>query len=219
MQPPELQRPLSRTELADLSECLANAPGAMRFSEAHGFLTAIASAPTTMMPSIWQQKVLGDRGFSTMEEAKHVIGLVLRLYNQIITALEEGTQVAPSGPDDDAIARWCTGYLRAAHMDDVWNDDERGAVFLFPMAVLSGEADLIGHTDSDGKVIEDPTPQLRRARERLDVTVREANRYWTAWRRKSIAPPVVAASQKVGRNERCPCGSGLKFKKCCALKN
>ncbi len=103
-------------------------------------------------------------------------------------------------------------------MDDVWNDDERGAVFLFPMAVLSGEANLVGHTDSDGKVIEDPAPQLRRARERLDVTVREANRYWTAWRRKSIAPP-VAASQKVGRNEPCTCGSGLKFKKCCALKN
>jgi hypothetical protein len=25
-------------------------------------------------------------------------------------------------------------------------------------------------------------------------------------------------NQKVGRNDPCPCGSGLKFKKCCALK-
>lgn len=25
-------------------------------------------------------------------------------------------------------------------------------------------------------------------------------------------------NHKVGRNDPCPCGSGLKFKKCCALK-
>lgn len=30
--------------------------------------------------------------------------------------------------------------------------------------------------------------------------------------------PARAASPKVGRNERCPCGSGKKFKHCCLLK-
>lgn len=28
----------------------------------------------------------------------------------------------------------------------------------------------------------------------------------------------IAVSNKVGRNEPCPCGSGKKYKKCCALK-
>ena len=28
-------------------------------------------------------------------------------------------------------------------------------------------------------------------------------------------PRKVAASQKVGRNEPCPCGSGKKYKNCC----
>lgn len=28
----------------------------------------------------------------------------------------------------------------------------------------------------------------------------------------------VTAEKKVGRNEPCPCGSGKKFKKCCALE-
>jgi len=28
-------------------------------------------------------------------------------------------------------------------------------------------------------------------------------------------PPPMASSQKIGRNEPCPCGSGKKFKKCC----
>ncbi len=28
--------------------------------------------------------------------------------------------------------------------------------------------------------------------------------------------PVTRAAPKVGRNEPCPCGSGKKFKRCCA---
>jgi uncharacterized protein len=169
-------------------------------------------------PSVWQREILGDRGFSSMEQAKHVLGLVLRLYNQVLTDLNEGRQIAPSGSDDDTIGLWCTGYLAAARMDDVWSDDERGVMFLFPMAVLSGEADLVGEEDSDGKIIEDPTPELQRLRERLDATAREAHQYWAAWRRKGVAAPMAPRSHKVGRNEPCPCGSGLKFKKCCALK-
>ena len=30
--------------------------------------------------------------------------------------------------------------------------------------------------------------------------------------------PVAAVSQKIGRNEPCPCGSGKKYKNCCMLK-
>ena len=29
------------------------------------------------------------------------------------------------------------------------------------------------------------------------------------------AKPVVRSSPKIGRNDPCPCGSGLKYKKCC----
>jgi uncharacterized protein len=217
MQARELQRPLGQAELDDLGELLSTTPGAMPFSEAHGFLTAIASAPTTMRPTVWQPVLLGARGFSSMEQAKHVLGLVIRLYNQIVTDLAEGNPVAPSDADE-AIGSWCTGYLRAARMDDVWIADETGVVLLFPLAVLAGEVDLVGEHDSGGKVIEDPAPRLRRCREGLDDTVHEANEYWTAWRRKSMTKPVASRPPKIGRNEPCPCGSGRKFKKCCALK-
>jgi uncharacterized protein YecA (UPF0149 family) len=40
-----------------------------------------------------------------------------------------------------------------------------------------------------------------------------------AWRRKADAEGArqerAAMAGPVGRNEPCPCGSGLKFKKCC----
>ena len=29
--------------------------------------------------------------------------------------------------------------------------------------------------------------------------------------------PIRREEEKVGRNESCPCGSGLKYKKCCLL--
>jgi hypothetical protein len=32
---------------------------------------------------------------------------------------------------------------------------------------------------------------------------------------KDIIPPFVKKEPKIGRNEPCPCGSGLKYKKCC----
>jgi uncharacterized protein len=218
MQARELQRPLGQNELDELSEFLATTPGAMPLSEAHGFLTAIASAPTTMMPSVWQPVLLGERGFSSMEQAKQVFGLVMRLYNQIVTDLAEGNPIAPADPDED-VSSWCTGYLRAARMDDLWTADETGIVFLFPLAVLAGEVDLVGEQDSSGKVIDDPASQLQRCREGLDDNVHDANEYWTAWRQKSLASPVASRPPKIGRNEPCPCGSGRKYKKCCALKD
>jgi SWIM/SEC-C metal-binding protein len=32
---------------------------------------------------------------------------------------------------------------------------------------------------------------------------------------RMLNPPESATSNKIGRNEPCPCGSGKKFKKCC----
>lgn len=34
----------------------------------------------------------------------------------------------------------------------------------------------------------------------------------------SPAPVPVVIGAKTGRNDPCPCGSGKKYKKCCALK-
>jgi len=32
---------------------------------------------------------------------------------------------------------------------------------------------------------------------------------------KALNPPQPVLSEKVGRNDSCPCGSGKKYKKCC----
>lgn len=36
---------------------------------------------------------------------------------------------------------------------------------------------------------------------------------------KARNPPVPMQSEKIARNDPCPCGSGKKFKKCCGANN
>ncbi len=52
----------------------------------------------------------------------------------------------------------------------------------------------------------------------LDLLLRaqELEEEWEALHGPRIAEPVIA-TPKVGRNERCPCGSAKKYKKCCLL--
>ncbi len=36
---------------------------------------------------------------------------------------------------------------------------------------------------------------------------------------KLLNPPQVVKSEKTGRNDPCPCGSGKKYKKCCGANS
>ena len=80
-----------------------------------------------------------------------------------------------------------------------------------------GQIDFIAHYEKDGVL----------------QTLRESSRFykvngrWVYSRKDSILPPVptptaqkpktfIRGEAKIGRNDPCPCGSGKKYKKCCA---
>ncbi|MGZ6636455.1 MAG: SEC-C metal-binding domain-containing protein [Solirubrobacteraceae bacterium] len=46
------------------------------------------------------------------------------------------------------------------------------------------------------------------------TTDSELHEIWTEMT-AFVAGPVPRQASEVGRNDRCPCGSGMKFKKCC----
>jgi len=144
----------------------------------------------------------------------------LGLYNQILTDLNEGREVGPSDLDPGAVGLWCSGYLTACRMDDQWLDDEFAVAQLFPFGILAGEIDLLGEKNSAGDIIEDATPHLEKSLAILPSTVLGLHEYWTGWRRETLPPPGIPIHRppKVGRNEPCPCGSGRKYKKRCALE-
>jgi uncharacterized protein len=209
---PDPLRPLDTYEAVELAEFLdSDDVDCLSFDELRGFLTAVVSAPTTFRPSEWQSEAFGDQAFASIEHARHILDLVIRLHNGIITTLDAGEPFLGDA-DDDTVADWCSGYMHGARMDPAWTRDPEGVVFLFPLAILSGEFDLVGEEDADGNIIEDATPQLQRARAELENTVRAAYQHF---RTRRLAPGVVRSAPKIGRNEPCPCGSGRKFKKCC----
>jgi yecA family protein len=139
----DLRRPLSDEEREELGEFLAGSPGAMSVAEAQGFFTALGSAPTTIMPSVWQPRVLGEAEPRSRQEAERVMELLMRLYNQALSGLEEGRPLdAELLEDEDALALWCSGYIEATRLDDQWSSDDEGIMRLFPFAVLADQVDL-----------------------------------------------------------------------------
>jgi uncharacterized protein len=205
--------PLSQVELKALEAHLSATEGAMPLTEARGYLTAVASAPTLVRTGDWMQIVLGEGRFDDLKHANRFFGLVARLYNSIIAALDVGAHVAPGAEaSDEEVAAWCSGYLRLAQKDPRWTADATGVELIIPVASLATGSDL---DQPDDGTPDPPMSAEQRARYRggLEDCVRAIDLYWGA-RRPPPAAPVTRTAPKVGRNDLCPCGSGKKYKRC-----
>jgi uncharacterized protein YecA (UPF0149 family) len=97
----------------------------------------------------------------------------------------------------------------------VWAQDQQAVMMLLPFGVLSGEFDLTGHEDIDGDVIKNPEEHADQFRQQLPIFVSELYKYWADQRSAGPSTPEALRTRKIGRNEPCPCGSGLKHKACC----
>ena len=74
-------------------------------------------------------------------------------------------------------------------------------------------ASVIRHSEAPKATSEGQKP--------ISAPVKRENVYGSAATpdKKTTEPYVKTKSEQVGRNDPCPCGSGLKYKKCCMLKN
>jgi uncharacterized protein len=123
---PATTHPLNQADLLKLDAFLhspACGREAMGLSRAHGFLTAVASGPEQLEPGEWLRLVFDEPVFETGEQAESMLGLAMRLYQEIETTLESGLEQAGSyrpvldfvrdgagGITVDATA-WCQGYF------------------------------------------------------------------------------------------------------------
>ena len=75
---------------------------------------------------------------------------------------------------------------------------------------------MLGTQEGLGQIdaAEDPASEYTAAVNMLHLAVESIYVYWRLPIEKRAA---TRASQKLARNDPCPCGSGRKFKKCCAL--
>ena len=230
--------------LTEFLENPARPDGTLRFHELQGFLFAIACSPETIAPSEWLPLIGNDESlnFADESEAQEILGLVMDLYNEVNTAVLERSNSLPAGcafdtdisknfGDDSSISQWSRGFA-AGHdwLAEVWEeylfdelDEECGATLM----VLS----FFGSTQLANAYYNDMRPGKRKrgdeSFENFAVTMRRmfpdalasyahiGRSIFEAVLEHSKGGSEPAVSEKIGRNEPCPCGSGKKYKKCC----
>jgi uncharacterized protein len=224
----QLDQPLSDKEFDELDKFLLSdrtSDDAMTMDTLHGFLTAIAIGPETIMPSEWLPKVWGEDAdsapdFKNAKEAERIFELIMRFMNEIVVTFEVAPKEfeplfceAEHGEETviDAEA-WCWGFwegmeLRAGSWEPIWESDL--APLMHPIYLLG--ADEI--EEAELKEVDDPVKGHKLALE-IEANLPAIYKFWLPLR-KSGLQPLQRDQPKVGRNDDCPCGSGKKYKKCC----
>jgi uncharacterized protein len=223
-----LDQPLTDKEFDDLDQFLLSdrsPEDAMTMDTLHGYLTAIAIGPETIMPAEWLPKVWGQDGlqapkWKNAREEERIINLIMRFMNEVLVTFE----VAPKEFEPlycehdvggtaliDAEA-WCWGFwegmeLRPGSWEPIWQSEV--AELMRPIYLLG--ADEI--EEAELPEVEDPhkAHQLALA---IEANLPAIHRYWLPLRKPAVET-VKRDEPKVGRNDDCPCGSGKKYKKCC----
>ena len=190
----------------------------MPFETLDGFLTALVIGPETVMPSVYLDAIWGTEDGSepiwdSPEQLEYFMGLIGRHWNAIAARREADAPHWPeigypgSGEPGEA---WGGGFgagmlLCKDAWEAIFEDETAGPMTLQIMAMAVGGDEL---EDGEREEIVDYLPEM----------VRMIAAYW---RHGSLFPARQTPErvQKIGRNEPCPCGSGKKYKKCCALKD
>jgi uncharacterized protein len=197
-----------------------------------GYFAALAIGPRTIMPSQWMPWIWDmDDGeaqpaFADVDEANALMQLVLRHYNGVVREfIEAPASFRPLYEQDSqwSASAWCDGFLLGVELGDgdwtpLWVSQP---AWLAPFTRL-GTADGMALTEKHGDAevwIDQILPSLQKIHgywleQRASAPegqVEDDFRFGTG-----ASTPHMRTAPKVGRNDPCPCGSGKKFKKCCA---
>jgi len=226
MNQPDIDRKLR--ELDDFL-CSDNVPEtAMDLATLEGFFTALVIGPITIMPSqylawVWDMENGKEEiVYDSMDQMQHSMELTMWLWNHIADTFvkkPESFEPAYFRAAEWGVAEWCEGFLLGTHQgtqrtfnawSQLWGIHPD---WIEPFLVLGDEdsAELIVKDDDVQEWMQD-----------VPLALVDIHAYWLERRSNTDAfefnsPTSLPVQQppKVGRNEPCPCGSGMKFKKCC----
>jgi uncharacterized protein len=225
--------PLTDAEFERLSGVLGRFDNKrpMNLEQLDGFFAALICGPVNVPPSEYLPVILGDNmvledtldGQSALQD---FLSLLMRHWNVIADTLASDEVYLPLLlQDEDGITPandWANGFLRGMDFHkQQWaallGDEEHGG-WLVPIFALAHEH------DADPEMRPFKNPIDAEAREKLIVgaaagvigiyhhfesqRLLETKLYGNATTFRRTLP-------KVGRNDPCPCGSGVKFKHCC----
>ncbi len=212
---------ITEEEALKLGKTLAHNTERMPLSVLHGFLTALLSSPYVTKLDDWVFYALGeDKSFLEKSEATEILDLLLRFHNSTAKSLlcevthrlmmykEDRLYMLEDAPEEE-IERWCEGYLEGMDFVGGWDDDV--VAMTLPIGVLANQFDLIGKPGPDGIIVKDDAEWRKFYREILPEVTKDI--YCELYEQREDAQTIKDI--KTGRNDLCPCGSSLKYKKCC----
>jgi uncharacterized protein len=123
-----------------------------------------------------------------------------------------------SKPEHDSVRLWARGFFRAMSLAlETWTpllEGERDQILLAP---------FVGFFEPEGSPlpaselaedIDDRLDEAAAAIPRATLLLRKLARLRSA--KLATSAPIDRRPRKIGRNDPCPCGSGQKYKRCCA---
>ena len=194
-----------------------------------GFFAALACCPDLVMPSEYMPVVQGgatedgDLVFEDIGEAQRFMELVNMHWNHVNAQLNEGEAYLPLVQENEKGEYrgndWANGFLSGTHMrfniwSDLIHDDEHGG----PMVVIMALA-YENHPDSEMRPFKERVDDKKR--DELLVAsaagVMRMHAYFLSQRNQYMPKTgtFIRSGRKIGRNEPCPCGAGVKYKNCC----
>ncbi len=190
--------------------------GTMSALAVEGFLTALVTCPAQLPMDIWLLRVWGDAvpTFADDAERNAIMAAIVSLRESVVARLALGRDhyrpaciPALGRPRLDDVREWVAGFWKIIQLAPDWwlrlyEDRERRKVITPFLGFLP---------DSHGRCMEetdDNRDQLYLHAGSLGVAVLVLDRLKKKRERSTAANPA--------RNARCPCGSGRKYKHCCA---
>ncbi len=201
--------PLSESEVTDLTQQLSKSGGAT-VDYARGIFTAVASGPASIDPTTWLPWVVGS-GIPDKQTLRQVIALLVRDAQSIAECLTLGQPWLPESPE--AVTQFCKGFTRVTQYDSDWQKAPEMFTKVLPIAVQAGYLDL-SSVERFAPHGQTASAWLEEEHTHLGQRLLEVHQHFAPARAARQSRPLT--SEKVGRNEPCPCGSGKKHKKCCA---
>lgn len=217
----------------------------LRFHELQGFLFAIASSPETISPSEWIPLISNDEDpcYGDEGEAQQVLNQIMTLYNEVNTSVLERSETLPVGcsfktnvfanfDEQASILQWSRGFT-VGHdwLSEVWEeyqleemDEECGATVMVLSFFSSRQLAEAFYAEIEHSESSEPEKSFEQFAEKIRELFPAALSAYAHLGRTifevlmddAAKKPQPARHAKVGRNDPCPCGSGKKYKKCCA---
>ena len=193
-------------------------------SSLQGFLTAVVSGPNVIPTHVWLSEIWGPENnqptWESEDEMLKFVETLIKMMNDISQTLMTNSQnyaaIFMGDQQNIDVSDWCFGYIAGYELDEAaW--DEMPEHLSSQMEFLDECSFMVsvGGNNSASK--------SRKLNDKVITIAQDFHAYWLKQRSPQQRPDNVvelrpqhpATSQRVGRNEPCPCGSGKKFKKCC----